>query len=768
MLSNGMTTYLEIILNGADTGRVEPVIMREGHFFMQATTLRRLGLGTHIPQDRTELVELSRLEIERVRYESATQQLLLDVPPAWLPKQVIASSGRIAKETARASLGAIVNYDAYASQTGNTTNLSLWNEARLFGRFGTLSTTGVAQTGELGGARVTVRSKPYQRYDTSWSYSDQKHVLTAQAGDLVTKALSWSNTVRLGGLQISRDFAVRPDIITYPLPQFAGQASVPTSVDLLINGVQTMHESLQPGPYSLTNFPSINGAGEATVVTTDVLGRRTEASVPFYVASTLLHPGYTDYTVSLGAQRRRYGLADFDYGPLNVDASYRRGIFPWLTVESHAEAAPHLALGGLGALTQLGQKFGLFDIAATTSYRPRNFSQTGEERLPTQGRQAVIGYQYTRKYLTLTAQKIWRSKGFADLSTYEPGFVRLSRQSLQACGSLTLPHLGSVSLGYFDVTPATGRRTRFATIGDTLPLWRGLSLSLLANRQLGTSSGHGDGWTGYAQLVIPFGRLGTATAGWSRQADGSSVEQVSASHSVSPGGGIGWEANYQRTGAKTPDSVQASVTWRGRVIQMQGGVFGPLNKTIRWAEAQGSIATMDGAVFAGNRVPDAFAVISTDGVAGVPVRYENQIIGKTGAGGHLLIPYATSYYPAKYEIDTLSLPSDLQAGAVEQRVAIQYGSGYLVHFPMRHAAPAILYLRDEGGKSLPVGTAVRAGRNIAYIGWGGMLYLPELTKAQRLSATLPSGIQCSAVIDRLPPATNGQRLVGDLTCRQSP
>lgn len=131
--------------------------------------------------------------------------------------------------------------------------------------------------------------------------------MTAEAGDIVTHALAWSSTIRLGGVQISRDFSVRPDIVTYPLPQFSGQASVPTSVDLLINGVQSMHSAVQPGPYSLTDLPYINGAGEATVVTTDALGRRVETSVPFYVASTLLRPGYTDYTVAVARSATAMG-----------------------------------------------------------------------------------------------------------------------------------------------------------------------------------------------------------------------------------------------------------------------------------------------------------------------------------------------------------------------------------------------------------------------------------------------------------------------------
>ena len=87
-------------------------------------------------------------------------------------------------------------------------------------------------------------------------------------------------------MQLSRDFAVRPDLVTYPLPQFAGEAAVPSSVDLFINGYKSESALLQPGPYTLTNVPFINGAGEAVVVTTDALGRQVSTTVPFYVTSS--------------------------------------------------------------------------------------------------------------------------------------------------------------------------------------------------------------------------------------------------------------------------------------------------------------------------------------------------------------------------------------------------------------------------------------------------------------------------------------------------
>lgn len=80
-------------------------------------------------------------------------------------------------------------------------------------------------------------------------------------------------------------------MITYPLPQFKGQAALPSTVDLLINGQKANSSDVQSGPFILNNVPFINGKGEAVIVTTDSVGRQVATSVPFYISNTLLKTG---------------------------------------------------------------------------------------------------------------------------------------------------------------------------------------------------------------------------------------------------------------------------------------------------------------------------------------------------------------------------------------------------------------------------------------------------------------------------------------------
>ncbi len=54
-------------------------------------------------------------------------------------------------------------------------------------------------------------------------------------GDVISDALSWSSSVRMGGISYGRDFSLRPDHRTWPLPEFSGEAAVPPrSISLLM------------------------------------------------------------------------------------------------------------------------------------------------------------------------------------------------------------------------------------------------------------------------------------------------------------------------------------------------------------------------------------------------------------------------------------------------------------------------------------------------------------------------------------------------------
>jgi len=737
--------FLELVVNQMNTGRVVAVDQRGGRFFLPASALRDSGMK--LPENISAEVDLDSLPGLHSEYDSVGQRLLLNVPPDWLPEQFVGNRQAYPRTPALSSFGALLNYDLYLNDTDDAgTYLAAWNEVRLFDSWGTLSNTGQYRRTSSGEA-VSTSNNGYLRYDTTWRYSDDERLLTYEAGDLVSGALPWSSSVRLGGVQLSRDFGVRPDLVTYPLPQFAGEAAVPSSVDLFINGYKSSSADLQPGPYTLTNIPFINGAGEAVVVTTDALGRQVSTTVPFYVTSSLLQKGLSDFSVAAGTLRRDYGLRDFGYGPGVTSGSLRYGLSDNFTLESHAEASDSLTLGGLGGNLRLGN-FGVLNTALSQS------QFDGES-----GQQLSLGYQYSSQRYSFSYQRMQRRDQYADLTVIDTPYTTLSKRSEQATLSLNLDSWGSLGVGYFDVRAADESRTRLLNLTWSKPLWRDTSFYLSGNREIGDSN-----WAVQAQLVIPFDLHGSLAISSERSKTGQTQQRVNYSRAVPTEGGVGFNLGYAQGDA--PTYRQADLTWRLQSVQLQAGVYGTSEAETRWADASGSLVWMDRQLFAANRIDDAFVVVSTDGYADIPVRYENQLVGQTDRNGHLLVPWSSAYYRGKYEIDPLNLPANVRSPNVEQRIAVRRGSGYLLEFPLSRIVAASIVLVDARQQELPLGSGVvheQSGTQTV-VGWDGLVYLENLQAQNSLRVTLADGKTCQVQFavdmkqDQIP-------LIGPLVCK---
>jgi outer membrane usher protein len=732
-LSAEQRLELELFVNGLRTNVVAPVIKQGPRFRMRAADLRRAGLSFEASGDMLFLDSLGGV---RADYDAPAQQLHLTVSPEYLPTQHIGENGREFRP-AKYDMGALLNYDVYVTGGDKApVQASVWHEARVFGPAGVFSTTGALRTGS---------AKNYVRFDSYWRWSDERSMTTVEAGDIITRTLPYAPAVRLGGIQLSRDFSVRPDIITYPLPEFAGSAALPSTVDLLVDGQRIAGSRVNPGPFTLGTLPPVNGYGEANLIVTDIHGRSVATALPFYVSSALLRPGLTDYSVAAGAFRRNYGVRNFDYGGLAVSASARHGVTPGVTLEVRAEVADDMHLAGGGAVAKLGN-FGTVSAAYSRSFGER-----------ADGGQFDLGYEYQARGFSIGLRHMRRDSGYLDLGLLDRrtpgGWERLSA----ATASLSLGAAGTLGLGYFELRQQRGRDARLANLAWAVPLWGESRLYASLSRDFVDRS-----WSGALTFSIPLGD-GTLNAGVAQDQDGRTGVRADYSRPVPTEGGWGLNASAASEDGRSP-YLRGDVIWRTQPIQLRAGAYGRDDIT-GWFGASGSFVFMDGSLFAANRVADAFAVVSTNGEPGVPVRYENQLIGTTNEKGQLLVPSASAYYAARYDIDTLDLPANMQVPVVSQRVAIAAGSGHVIRFPVTHSAAARATLRDAAGSVIPAGAAATINGHLStYVGWDGLLFIEQVAAHNRIAVSLPDGGTCHADFAADVKANDIIEL-GSLTCR---
>jgi outer membrane usher protein len=163
-------------------------------------------------------------------------------------------------------------------------------------------------------------------------------------------------------------------------------------------------------------------------------------------------------------------------------------------------------------------------------------------------------------------------------------------------------------------------------------------------------------------------------------------------------------------------------------------------------ELQGALSIADGALFASNTVNDSFAIVDTDGVAGVHVLSENRVMGKTDSDGQLLVPDLRSFDINHLSIDPLDVPLDASLAAVTREIRPQDRSGVVVEFPIHISHGALLTLVTKDGKPVPVGSsAMLAGAKAAVVvGYDGQAYLEDLSDENTLHVQMPDGRRCTA------------------------
>lgn len=747
---------LSLVLNHYDTGLVVPVTQREGAFYISSADLLRAGLPPeHVP---TGEVNLSTLSQVRVEYDSAAQRLLLSVPRDWVAARVTSFGGGNARSKPHYGRGALLNYDFYTNHTGNIGGqASIWHEFRYFDENGSFSSTGYAREDFSGN---NGQQEGYVRYDTTLLVTNEDEATTWSVGDVISDALSWSTSVRMGGISYGRDFSLRPDLVTWPLPAFSGEAAVPTSVDLFINGYRSGSTQLQPGPFTLTNLPYINGAGDAVLITTDALGRQVSTTLPFYVTSDLLKQGLSDGAVTLGSLRRNYGIQNFDYGPAAGSGSYRYGLTDWLTLEGHGEAAEDLALTGAGTVLKLG-RFGVVNSSYTRS-RMRGDS----------GGQVGWGYQYSTSAFSVATQHSRRDQKFGNLALYDQPTVydtndkpiaSFSRNTDQYSLTFNMGQYGNIGAAWIGVESFDNQKTELLNLSWSRNLWGASSIYLAASRD----QQQGD-WTFALSLQVPLGERDSAAVTFEKTPDSGSTQRINYNHSMPSDGGFGWNMAWANQ-SQSRSYQQATLGWRNNNIELQGGGYGEKDMMTWWGEAMGSLVLMDGELFAANKINDAFVVISTDGHPDVPVNYENQPVGKTNNNGYLLVSGVSAYYPASYSIDTLNLPADTRLKETERRIAIRRHSGYLVDFPMEQERVASVILHDARGQAIPVGSQVRrASRSSAVVGYDGIAWLENLSDVNALDVALPDGKQCTATLTVGANPQHKLQTYGPLVCREAP
>ncbi|WP_352257756.1 fimbria/pilus outer membrane usher protein [Psychrobacter sp. TB55-MNA-CIBAN-0194] len=728
--------YLEVKLNGADKGLASFEYYND-QLWASKNVLQQLGFI--VPPDTLEPIPLNTLSDIKIDYDARQQTVNLIAPLNMLNLATTVVNTRNSKRPQpTASPGFLLNYNLYGTQTeDNATSLSAYTELRAFNDLGVLSSTALTTGNRFAGSNTNSNDWDSRtvRLDSSWSKSFPDKLLTVSAGDILTGTLSWTRSTRLGGLQFGSNFDLQPYIATTPLPSFFGSATLPSAVELYVNGLKQYSGDIPAGPFELNTAPSFSGAGNAQLVLTDALGQNTTLNFSLYDAHRLLQPGLSDWSVELGTVRQNYGLKSFDYGnDIAGFGTWRYGVSDRFTAETHAEVTEGLSNAGVGGTWLLGSKGGVLFA-----------SLAGSDSQGEGGLQYSADYSWNNSRFHIGLNATGTHGDYRDVAT-RYGNAPNSRSEQLSTGYST-QSLGSFGLSYNQVAFTQQETSQFASASWRKSFGRRLSLNANYNHDIHNSANNSVSFG--ASLSLDH-NISLNSSVQSTNERHSLVTDVS--QSTPNAGGIGWraQARHSTSNNSSTDGL-AELNYLGPYGRLQAGISSNNDNYSTYASGTGALVMMGGGLFAARQINNGFAVVSTDGIADVPVLLQNSPIGTTNKQGLLLVTPLNAYQDNKIAINPMDLPADLHIDKVDIEATPTDRAGVLVRFGITPVRSASVLLTDNVNQPLPLGSQVRLLTNkdasSAVIGFDGEVYLDTLDEHNVLKVIMPSSDSCTVSFD---------------------
>lgn len=733
--------YLEVRLNGADRSLASFEYYND-QLWASTNVLQQLGFI--LSPDIIEPIPLNTLPDIKIDYDARKQTVDIIAPLNMLNLATTVVNTRNSRRTQpTASPGFLLNYNLYGTQTeNNATSLSVYTELRAFNNLGVLSSTALTTGNRFAGSNTNSNDWDSRtvRLDSSWSKSFPDKLVTVSAGDLLTGTLSWTRSTRLGGLQFGTNFDLQPYMTTTPLPSFFGSATLPSAVELYVNGLKQYSGDVPAGPFELNTAPSFSGAGNAQLVLTDALGQNTTLNFSLYDAHRLLQSGLSDWSVELGAVRENYGLKSFDYGSdIAGFGTWRYGVSDRFTAETHAEVTEGLSNAGVGGTWLLGSRGGVLFASIAGS------DSQGES-----GSQYSANYSWNNSRFHIGLNATGTQGDYRDVATRYGDAP--NRRSEQLSTGYNTQSMGSFGLSYNQVAFAQQETSQFASVSWRKSFGQRLSLNANYNHDIHNS----------ANNSVSFG----ASLSLDRNISlNSSLQSANEHHSLvtdvsqsTPGaGGIGWRAQARystgnnSTGNNSSTDGLAELNYLGPYGRLQAGISSSNDNYSTYASGTGALVMMGGGLFAARQINNGFAMVSTDGIANVPVLLQNSPIGTTNKRGLLLVTPLNAYQENKIAIDPMDLPADLRIDKVNIKATPTDRAGVLVSFGITTVRSASVILTDSDNQPLPLGSQVQLLTNkdasSAVIGFDGEVYLDTLDEHNVLKVIMPSSDSCTVSFD---------------------
>jgi outer membrane usher protein len=661
------------------------------------------------------------------------------------------------------------------------TNSAFFNYA-LTGSSGSFSGNGLSVAAEAGATLgenlfltdastvTTLSGKKFVRLMSSVTRDDRENLRRIVVGDVLTPTRDFSSSVNLGGLSITKVYGLDPSFVRFPTQSLTGSVGLPSDMEVYLDGQRIRTERLNPGEFELRDILAYGGARNVQVVLRDAFGRVQQLNYSFYFSEQPLQPGLHEYSYNLGAMRRRYGTESNSYGPPALTMFHRYGLSNTWTLGWRAEAARDFFNTGPTATVVLGSA-GVVSLAlAASSFEGKH------------GNATLASYTFEARSWTMGLFLRHDGRNYASLA--DPPVMTNRRYDVSLSASYRLPHNASISVSHTALTTRaapvaapsssvvnlTPRRTD--TISYSQPL--GSSTQLTASISRITDGSEPSRTEAFVAMNFLLDRNYSAST--SLRADGNGQSGSARFTRNQPvGEGLGYDLSIDQDN-RVSNSTQfrsavqynaPSAVVRAEANRMRDSGFNSHDERISLA---GGIVAVGGHVAFSRPVTQSFALVKVGDVPQVGVKLDGLPVGKTGAGGTMVIPNVNAYYENTISIDPAALRMEYSLPAEVKRVSPSLRGGALVDFNVvKTQAFSGHLVTHVGGKAKPVefaeiDLAVQGKSRKLPTGRGGEFYVENLAPGRYSASAVVDGQPCVFELD-VPASSDIFIELGDVQCR---
>jgi len=530
----------------------------------------------------------------------------------------------------------------------------------------------------------------YTRLQTNATYDQRDTLRRLIVGDFFAPVRGLSASFPMGGISFSKYYPMDPYFIQYPTLNLSATATLPSTVEVRIDGNVVARQPVQPGPVDVVNITGYTGARNVQIVVRDAFGREQSFQQPYYFTDFALKKGLHDYSYNIGFVRENYGVESNDYGKAAFLGFHRYGFSDTFTLGLAGEATEGLVNAGPIA-TVLIPGAGILGASASVSGGEGSTGYAGS-----------IFYSYIAPKFSVSANARHYGDDYRLLPT---GGLSPTRTFATATVAYTPASWGTISTSYTVTEPRGAESLRALNLGYNISLLGGRGvLTLGYTKNWGLASD----WLGSVVFRYLFNGDYSVVASASR-AGGTNNQAVSFEKTVPRGEGFGFSIGPGRLESPQGTAALANAfgQYNGRYASVVARYQGSSNDRVTRGLAEITVASgigyVPGRFFVSRPLIDSFAIVKIGDVPDVPVTANGQPMGTTDENGEVVVSPMTSFYDNPIHFDRQSIPLDFIFPRSKQIVSPAFRSGSYVTFDVKKNRAVLGRLeREVKGLRVPV------------------------------------------------------------------